>query len=192
MKRFTKAIMAAVTGMAMAGTVFADEVINDVGDGRNNKVNVGPDGKKDTVIVNDSGDGRNNKINITPDKGDKVMLLAKNRIECVESFFACAKIGAVYAPINWRFAPAEVEYVLSGYAPTLAAAHQAAADRQSGCGDNAVHMVATVPPLPTPAAATSTVEKPDASATVPAVHISSVGSASDSPPAAAGQGNKEK
>ena len=45
-------------------------------------------------------------------QGDKVMLLAKNRIECVEAFFACAKIGVVYSPINWRFAPAEIEYVL--------------------------------------------------------------------------------
>lgn len=45
-------------------------------------------------------------------KGDKVMLLARNRIECVEAFFACAKIGVVYSPINWRFAPAEIEYVL--------------------------------------------------------------------------------
>ncbi|HUZ51517.1 MAG TPA: AMP-binding protein [Streptosporangiaceae bacterium] len=45
-------------------------------------------------------------------KGDKVMLLAKNRIECVEAFFACAKIGVVYSPINWRFVPAEIEYVL--------------------------------------------------------------------------------
>ena len=46
-------------------------------------------------------------------QGDKVMLLAKNRIECVEAFFACAKIGVVYSPINWRFAPAEIEYVLA-------------------------------------------------------------------------------
>jgi long-chain acyl-CoA synthetase len=45
-------------------------------------------------------------------QGDKVMLLARNRIECVEAFFACAKIGVVYSPINWRFAPAEIEYVL--------------------------------------------------------------------------------
>jgi acyl-CoA synthetase (AMP-forming)/AMP-acid ligase II len=44
--------------------------------------------------------------------GDKVMLLARNRIECVEAFFACAKIGVVYSPVNWRFAPAEIEYVL--------------------------------------------------------------------------------
>ncbi len=45
-------------------------------------------------------------------QGDRVMLLARNRIECVEAFFACAKIGVIYSPINWRFAPAEIEYVL--------------------------------------------------------------------------------
>ena len=45
-------------------------------------------------------------------RGDTVMLLARNRLQCVEAFFACAKIGAIYAPINWRFVAAEVEYVL--------------------------------------------------------------------------------
>jgi long-chain acyl-CoA synthetase len=45
-------------------------------------------------------------------KGDTVMLLARNRLQCVEAFFACAKIGAIYSPINWRFVAAEIEYVL--------------------------------------------------------------------------------
>jgi long-chain acyl-CoA synthetase len=45
-------------------------------------------------------------------KGERVMLLAKNRLECVEAFFACAKIGAIYSPVNWRFVAAEIEYVL--------------------------------------------------------------------------------
>jgi long-chain acyl-CoA synthetase len=45
-------------------------------------------------------------------QGDRVSLLARNRIECVEAFFACAKIGVIYSPINFRFAPAEIEYVL--------------------------------------------------------------------------------
>lgn len=46
-------------------------------------------------------------------KGDRVMLLSRNRLECVEAFFACAKIGAIYSPINWRFVAAEIEYVLA-------------------------------------------------------------------------------
>jgi acyl-CoA synthetase (AMP-forming)/AMP-acid ligase II len=45
-------------------------------------------------------------------QGDRVSLLSKNRIECYEAFFACAKLGAIYAPINYRFAPAEIEFVL--------------------------------------------------------------------------------
>ena len=46
-------------------------------------------------------------------RGDRVMLLAKNRIECVEAFFACAKLGVIYSPVNWRFAATEIEYVLA-------------------------------------------------------------------------------
>lgn len=45
-------------------------------------------------------------------KGDRVILLARNRTECVEAFFACARIGAIYAPINYRFTSHEVAYVL--------------------------------------------------------------------------------
>ncbi|MHB8318866.1 MAG: AMP-binding protein [Acidimicrobiales bacterium] len=45
-------------------------------------------------------------------KGDRVALLAKNRLECFEAFFACAKLGAIYAPVNYRFAPGEIAGVL--------------------------------------------------------------------------------
>lgn len=46
-------------------------------------------------------------------QGDRVSLLSGNRIECLEAFFACAKLGVIYSPINYRFAPSEIEYVLA-------------------------------------------------------------------------------
>jgi acyl-coenzyme A synthetase/AMP-(fatty) acid ligase len=51
--------------------------------------------------------------------GDCVSLMSKNRVECYEAFFACAKIGAIYSPINYRFAPAEIRFVLNDSGASL-------------------------------------------------------------------------
>jgi long-chain acyl-CoA synthetase len=37
--------------------------------------------------------------------GDRVSLISPNRIECVEAFFACAALGAIHAPLNFRARP---------------------------------------------------------------------------------------
>lgn len=44
--------------------------------------------------------------------GDRVALLARNRPNCVEALFGCAKVGIVYAPLNYRFVADEIVYVL--------------------------------------------------------------------------------
>ena len=46
-------------------------------------------------------------------KGDRVALLMMNGVEYVESFFACAKIGAVTVPLNWRLVPSEHEFLIN-------------------------------------------------------------------------------
>lgn len=43
---------------------------------------------------------------------DRVATLTSNCIEFVELFFATARIGALLAPLNWRLAPAELDYQL--------------------------------------------------------------------------------
>ncbi|NEK85231.1 long-chain fatty acid--CoA ligase [Blastococcus saxobsidens] len=43
--------------------------------------------------------------------GDKVAVLMYNRLEVVESYFACQKIGACPVPMNFRLAPGEVAYI---------------------------------------------------------------------------------
>jgi fatty-acyl-CoA synthase len=45
-------------------------------------------------------------------RGDNVAVLMYNRLEVIESYFACHKLGACPVPVNFRLAPAEVQYIL--------------------------------------------------------------------------------
>lgn len=42
------------------------------------------------------------------ERGDRVAILCRNRIEFFEIMFACAKLGAVLVPLNWRAPAAEL------------------------------------------------------------------------------------
>ncbi|WP_407885149.1 AMP-binding protein, partial [Scytonema sp. NUACC26] len=44
--------------------------------------------------------------------GSRVALLAKDSLKSYKILFACSKINAVFVPINWRLAAAEVSYIL--------------------------------------------------------------------------------
>lgn len=46
-------------------------------------------------------------------KGDRIGVMLPNRLEFPILLFALAKLGAVLVPINMRFTPREIEYVLS-------------------------------------------------------------------------------
>jgi fatty-acyl-CoA synthase len=46
-------------------------------------------------------------------RGDRVALLLHNRIEFVEALLACHRLAAVAAPINFRLADDEIEFVLA-------------------------------------------------------------------------------
>lgn len=43
-------------------------------------------------------------------KGDRLAILARNSPEYAEVFLACAKLGAIVVPLNWRLAPPELEF----------------------------------------------------------------------------------
>ncbi|MGQ9475916.1 MAG: class I adenylate-forming enzyme family protein [Actinomycetota bacterium] len=45
-------------------------------------------------------------------RGDRVGLYIPNHPEFIFGYLACAKIGAAAVPVSWRFAPAEVKYIL--------------------------------------------------------------------------------
>jgi acyl-CoA synthetase (AMP-forming)/AMP-acid ligase II len=46
-------------------------------------------------------------------KGDKVATLLFNSNQLVEAYFGTAKAGGVFTPINFRFAPEEVKYIVN-------------------------------------------------------------------------------
>ena len=52
-------------------------------------------------------------------QGDRVAILCRNRIEFFEVMFACAKIGAIVVPLNWRAPPGELAPLLGDCTPKL-------------------------------------------------------------------------
>lgn len=46
-------------------------------------------------------------------KGDRIGIMLPNRLEYALVWFACAKLGAVAVPINMRYTPREIEFVMA-------------------------------------------------------------------------------
>lgn len=66
--------------------------------------------------------------------GDVVAVLALNRGETLAVLYACAELGAVLLPLNWRLSPAELAWQLEDSQPALLltdAAHADVLDRPS-------------------------------------------------------------
>ncbi|HYG47902.1 MAG TPA: AMP-binding protein [Allosphingosinicella sp.] len=51
--------------------------------------------------------------------GDRVAILCRNRIAFFEALFACARLGAILVPLNWRMPPAELDPLLAHSSPRL-------------------------------------------------------------------------
>jgi fatty-acyl-CoA synthase len=49
--------------------------------------------------------------------GDRVSLLAHNGVVFLDLLYGCAKIGAIFAPLNWRLVPAELSYIVNDMTP---------------------------------------------------------------------------
>lgn len=45
-------------------------------------------------------------------RGDRINVLMLNTNEFIETLFACAKIGAIFVPVNIRLSAAEIEYIM--------------------------------------------------------------------------------
>lgn len=52
-------------------------------------------------------------------KGDRVVFINTNSLEHVTLLIACAKLGAIFVPMNWRLGPAEKEEIIKEVAPKL-------------------------------------------------------------------------
>lgn len=51
--------------------------------------------------------------------GDRVAIMAENQVEFVEVLFAVAKAGAILVPLNFRYGPQELDYVLGDVDPVV-------------------------------------------------------------------------
>ena len=51
--------------------------------------------------------------------GDRVAWHAGNRLSFFEALFACARLGAILVPVNWRLAPPEVSWILDHCQPRV-------------------------------------------------------------------------
>ncbi|MBO0712000.1 MAG: long-chain fatty acid--CoA ligase [Acetobacteraceae bacterium] len=51
--------------------------------------------------------------------GDRVAVLAKNSSNIFETQFACFRLGAIFVPLNWRLAVAELGAILTDCAPKV-------------------------------------------------------------------------
>jgi fatty-acyl-CoA synthase len=51
--------------------------------------------------------------------GERVAVLARNRVEQIALHLGCARIGAIYAPLNWRLATAELKVLIGDCEPAL-------------------------------------------------------------------------
>ena len=58
-----------------------------------------------------------NELGVVP--GDRVAIIMGNRIECVAIFFACARLGAVLVPLNWRLSATELSSVIADASPAV-------------------------------------------------------------------------
>src|ERR1700759_1775656 len=61
-------------------------------------------------------------------RGDRVAILSLNRPDYLVLLYACARLGAMLVPLNWRLAPAEQMFILSDAAVKVLVLEQAFAE----------------------------------------------------------------
>ena len=52
-------------------------------------------------------------------KGDRVAILARDGVEHLDCFFACSKLGAIHAALNWRSHWREIEDIVQNVTPKV-------------------------------------------------------------------------
>lgn len=52
-------------------------------------------------------------------EGDRLAALARNRVLLAVLHLACARLGAMYVPLNWRLSPAEIAALIADAEPAL-------------------------------------------------------------------------
>ena len=67
--------------------------------------------------------GLNTEFGIS--RGDRVAILSLNRPDYLVLLYACARLGAMLVPLNWRLAATELAFILSDASPKLLLLEQA-------------------------------------------------------------------
>jgi acyl-CoA synthetase (AMP-forming)/AMP-acid ligase II len=81
-------------------------------------------------------------------RGDRVAALLLNSVEFMEVLFACAKIGAIFAPINFRLAAPEIGFILADLGADVLVLHEQLTAGRTALGEPGVRVrrVVTVGP----------------------------------------------
>ena len=92
------------------------------------------DGEKETQFTYRTLNDRTNRaanhlLAKGVEKGDRVAALLFNCNEFLEIYFACAKLGVIFVPLNWRLAPQELEYQLCDSGSRFLVVHDAFQDK---------------------------------------------------------------
>ncbi len=77
--------------------------------------------------------------------GDRVAVVAQNSVEYLALFMACAKIGAILAPLNWRLTASELAVIFKDCEPKLVVYDTAFAEKAQSAAQSAQS------PVPRPA-----------------------------------------
>jgi fatty-acyl-CoA synthase len=62
-------------------------------------------------------------------RGKRVVVLSRNSAQMMTLHFACVRSGAIFVPLNWRLAPAEITFMLGDCEPALIALEPMFEDR---------------------------------------------------------------
>ena len=84
--------------------------------------------------------------------GERVACLAKNRAEFFCLHLACGRIGAIFVPLNWRLARAEISTLIEDCRPKLIFGDEMAAEKGVSCLDisQLIEQCASVAPTTQP------------------------------------------
>ena len=76
-------------------------------------------------------------------KGDRIAVLTMNSTDMMEIHSACAKLGAIFVPLNWRLAAPEIDYILSDADPKVLIYDTANAETVSHLTVSVAHAIET-------------------------------------------------
>jgi fatty-acyl-CoA synthase len=65
-------------------------------------------------------------------KGKRIAVLSRNSAQMMVVHLACVRTGAIFVPLNWRLAAAEIAFMLADFEPSLIVLEPMFADRVEG------------------------------------------------------------